>query len=139
MSGKKILVIDDEVDFAGFVGEAGRRLGYDVEVCHASAEAKRRLADIAPDLIVLDIVMPGEDGVEFLQWLRGQPLRPILILMTGYNPKYAEMAGALGRVAGLEVAALLTKPVRIKALQEVLNKHLPLADADALASTTTTA
>ncbi len=127
MSGKRILVVDDEVDFAGFIGEASRRLGYDVEVCHSSQEAKQRVPKSPPDLILLDIVMPGEDGVEFLQWLRAEELRPILVLMTGYNPKYAEMAGELGRVAGLEVAALLTKPVRIKALQDVLQEHLPLA------------
>ena len=123
MSAPRVLVIDDEADFAAFVGEASRRLGHEVRICLGSVEAKRDVVAFRPDLIVLDIVMPGEDGVEFLQWFSQQGIRARLILITGFSAKYAELATELSVAAGLDVAATLTKPVRAQALQETLALH----------------
>jgi CheY-like chemotaxis protein len=124
MSGRRVLAVDDEVDFAAFVADACRQLGCDVRACHSGAEARLVVPDFRPDLLVLDMVMPGEDGIEFLRWFAGQGYRARLVLVTGFNPRYAEMAGELGRLAGLDVAEVLSKPVRVKTLQDMLQTQL---------------
>ena len=123
MDMQRVLVVDDEEDFAAFVAQSCRQLGCVVRTCHSSPEAKQAVGDFNPDFMVLDMVMPGEDGIEFLRWFGSTAFRAKVLLVTGFNPKYAEMAGQLGRIAGVEVVGVLTKPVRLKMLQDTLRKH----------------
>jgi DNA-binding response OmpR family regulator len=120
MTQKNVLVVDDEVDFAAFVKEVSLRMGDIAEMCHSAQEARLMLDSFAPDVIVLDIVMPGEDGIEFLRWLAANNYQPRIVLVTGFNPRYAEMAETLGKVAGLDISAVITKPVRAATLREAL-------------------
>jgi DNA-binding response OmpR family regulator len=60
------MIVDDEADFAGFVLSASKAFGYEARVCNDCASARQTLNDFKPDLMVLDIVMRGEDGIEFL-------------------------------------------------------------------------
>jgi CheY-like chemotaxis protein len=70
---KSILIVDDDEGFL----LAGRRLleaaGYEVQTAPNVAEARRRLASKAPDLILLDVVMPAEDGFTFSDELARDP------------------------------------------------------------------
>ena len=73
-----------------------------------------------PDVVVLDIVMPGIDGVELVQWLaeRGKQLH--VVIVTGFAPNYATLAKKLGEAKGLLSVTTLTKPVRMAALQDAI-------------------
>ena len=72
---ERILVIDDEIDFAAFLRAGCEALGHTVEVCHSAAAARGRIASFDPDVLILDVVMPDEDGIELLQWLSCHGLR----------------------------------------------------------------
>ena len=117
---KKLLIIDDEVDFAQFVLSASKALGYEARVCHDCASARATLNEFTPDLMVLDIVMPGEDGIEFLTWFSSQSYDTKVILVTGYNPHYMEMAEKLSSLSGTKVTTTLQKPVHLQALRDAL-------------------
>lgn len=117
---KRILVIDDEIDFAAFLREGCEALGYAVQVCHSAAAARERIATFDPDLLILDVVMPDEDGIELLQWLSDHGLRARVILVSGYNPHYLDLAGKLGSARGTAIAAMLMKPVTLAALRAAL-------------------
>ena len=118
---KRLLIVDDEVDFANFVSSASATFGYDVKVCHDCASARDTLDEFMPDLMVLDIVMPGEDGIEFLNWFSSQSFEAKVILVTGYNPHYMEMAQKLSALSGTKVITTLQKPVHLQDLRNALS------------------
>ena len=70
---ESILVVDDDPDIARFVEVNLRSAGYDVSVAGDGQEALERAADLRPDLVLLDVMMPRLDGFEVAQRLRKNP------------------------------------------------------------------
>jgi two-component system, OmpR family, phosphate regulon response regulator OmpR len=93
-----ILVVDDDRRIRGLLSRFLVNEGYRVSSAASAAEASSRLSELLVDLIVLDVMMPGEDGVAFATRLRGDspPLSdaPILMLTARSEPK--------SRITGLE-------------------------------------
>ena len=71
-----ILVVDDDPDIARFVEVNLRSAGYDVAVAGDGEQALERAAELRPDLVLLDVMMPRIDGFEVAQRLREEPVRP---------------------------------------------------------------
>ncbi len=71
--------------------------------------------------VVLVVVMPEVDGVELVQWLAERKSSVHLIVVTGYNPRYSELAGKLGEAKSLRSATNLAKPVALAELRAALN------------------
>jgi DNA-binding response OmpR family regulator len=93
----KVLIVDDEKPFAGIVGSYFTRDGYAVTLAHDGPSAVRAARDVDPDLIVLDLMLPGFDGVEVCRRLRT------------FSQAYVLMLTARGeemdKVVGLSVGA----------------------------------
>jgi len=70
---ESILVVDDDPDIARFVEVNLRSAGYEVSVAGDGEEALERAAEIRPDLVLLDVMMPRLDGFEVAQRLRKNP------------------------------------------------------------------
>ena len=70
MSKKKIVLVDDEVDILDFLGYNLEKEGFKVTTFNTGEEILKAVNDISPDLIILDIMMPGLDGVEVCKRLR---------------------------------------------------------------------
>jgi DNA-binding response OmpR family regulator len=103
----KILVVDDETDAVELVAFNLKAAGFEVVAANDGAEALRKARSHAPQLIVLDLMLPEIDGLEVCKLLRRDPATatvPILML----TAKAAEM----DRVLGLELGAedYVTKP-----------------------------
>jgi DNA-binding response OmpR family regulator len=120
MNERRLLVVDDEPDFAEFVSSTATDLGYQAKVCTRSSDFRRLYAEFAPTHIVLDVVMPDVDGIEIMQWLADQGATAKVIVTTGYNPQYAKMAGLVGTDRGLQLVDTLTNPVRLADLRNAL-------------------
>ncbi len=73
MENKKILIVDDEPDVLLLLGERLSKAGYDVIKASGGQEAIEMAHKDSPDLIILDIAMPGMDGSEVANTLRAQP------------------------------------------------------------------
>ncbi|KKM12469.1 hypothetical protein SY88_03465 [Clostridiales bacterium PH28_bin88] len=71
--GKRILVVDDDPAITELVRERLEREGFFVAVCHDTLAAEHYLQVEHPDLIVLDVIMPGGDGIEFCRKIRSDP------------------------------------------------------------------
>ncbi|MCT8996800.1 response regulator [Chelativorans intermedius] len=99
-----LLVVDDDTRIRTLLHRFLRENGYRVSVASDAAEARRKLAGLDFDLIVLDIMMPGEDGVTLTRSLRAQRNVPILMLTA--------LSETESRVTGLEAGAddYLPKP-----------------------------
>jgi DNA-binding response OmpR family regulator len=73
MSGQRVLVVDDDPDITLLLRLALRREGYDVEAAANGEEAMGRAQASMPDCILLDVMMPGIDGLETCRRLRDDP------------------------------------------------------------------
>ncbi|MCS1350675.1 response regulator transcription factor [Mechercharimyces sp. CAU 1602] len=114
---EKILLVDDEPDMITFIRDALEDEGYRVEVASTGEEAITKLT-FQPDLILLDIMMPGIDGFEVCRTIRDTIFCPILFL----SAKQAETDRILGLATGAD--DFITKPFSIKELKARINAHL---------------
>jgi len=82
MSKAHVLVVDDEPDIRGLVREILEDEGYQVATAESADEARQLLAEQRPDLALLDIWMPGEDGISLLrEWAaHGAPAFPVVMI-----------------------------------------------------------
>src|SRR5262245_38733873 len=112
---QKILVVDDNADLAENLAEILGDEGFEVRVSTDPARALAEAQGFAFDVALLDVRMPGMDGVELYDRLRA--IRPAarFVLMTAYT-KDERLAQAFG----LGVRKVLTKPIPIASLLETL-------------------
>lgn len=104
MSRPKILVVDDDADLRELICDYLSANGYEVDSAADAREMDTRLAVGDLDCIVLDLMMPEEDGLSVLRRLKG-PDRPAIIMLSA-------MGGETDRIVGLEMGAddYLPKP-----------------------------
>jgi len=121
MTDKRLLVVDDEPEFGEFVRKVATDLGYDVRVTTNGKAFQAAYHELQPTTVVLDMVMPGMDGNEVVLWLMQQHYAANLIIITGYSPDYATDARRLAEFKGLRSVIMLTKPIRLARLREVLS------------------
>jgi two-component system response regulator ResD len=88
-----VLVVDDERTIAEVVSRYLERAGYRTEVAHDGAEALAHAARGRPDLVVLDLMLPGLDGLEVLRRLREDPTPPGVILLTAKGEESDRVIG----------------------------------------------
>jgi two-component system response regulator MprA len=111
MIGSRILVVEDDGRLAATLERVLEAEGHDVELAEDGMEALRRAREHPPDLVVLDIMLPGLDGIGVCRRLRATAQFPILLLTA--------LGGTEERVKGLDSGAddYLVKPF---AYQELL-------------------
>jgi two-component system OmpR family response regulator len=99
-----ILVVDDDPRISRALANYFGREGYGVRTALDGEEMRRRITEKPPDLVVLDLILPDEDGLTLARELRAHSEVPIIILTA--------RVGAADEVAGLEVGAdeYMTKP-----------------------------
>ena len=117
MDEKIALLIDDDKDLTGFVGMAIETLGYTVKTAHTGAVALQRLAELVPDLVILDMHLPDMLGVDILQRIRqDERLRhvPVAVLSGGTQP----LSWNLHEHANL----VLTKPIDAGTLTRLIDR-----------------
>lgn len=111
-TGQFLYVVDDEVDLRASVAEYLSMHGYEVQQAGDAEEFRRLWAKRPAALAILDIAMPGEDGLSLARWLRGQSAAVGILMLTASGD-------AVDRVVGLEIGAddYMAKPC---VLREVL-------------------
>src|SRR5512138_1723932 len=113
-----VLVVDDERDIREAVSEVLEDEGYEVLGARDGAEALSKSRAHHPDVILLDLMMPGMNGWEFRKAQEGDPeLRAIPVIVLS----------ALGRVSGLEAAEFLQKPFELDQLLTAVRHHVRAA------------
>lgn len=111
---KRILIVEDEEDILALVHYNLSRDGFDVLTATSGEEGVRVVHDETPDLVVLDLMLPGMDGLEVCRTLKGNPeLRDIPVIMLTAKGEESDI------VAGLEMGAAdyVTKPFSPKVLR----------------------
>ncbi|WP_106765877.1 response regulator transcription factor [Paenibacillus faecalis] len=118
MKTQKICIVDDEPKILRFVSANLKSVGYEVTTVSSGEELFEKFDLVLPDLILLDIMMPGQDGFCVLEKLRKFSNVPVIMLTARSNPK--------DKVQGLNVGAddYLTKPFSLDELFARVNAVL---------------
>jgi len=115
---KKILIADDEPDILEIIQYNLQSEGYEVATAKNGIEALEQAKKVQPDLIILDIMMPGKNGIEVCNQLRQQPSfkETLIIFLTALSDETTE-------IKGLETGAddFITKPISPKVLVSKVN------------------
>ncbi len=121
----KILIVDDEDDVREIVGYNLRKEGFEVLTANDGFEGLKRCKSELPDLVILDVMMPGLDGIEVCEELRQTPgLENLLIcFLTARNEDYSQ-------IAGLDAGAddYIAKPIKPRVLISRINALLRRKD-----------
>ena len=139
---KRVLVVEDNPVNQEVCGQMLRRLGCEVRVASSALEGLRRLGEQRYDLILMDIQMPGMDGIEALTWFRRGSGKRFTFLTPPETPVIAVTANALEgdeqRFLDIGFDAYLSKPFRQGQLAQVLLTHTepaPVKDKPSAADT----
>lgn len=105
-----VMVVDDEAAARDMVGDYLKMHGFRVTLCDGGASLRRAIEKDSPDLIVLDLNMPEEDGLSIVRDLKGRSRAAVIMLTATASP--------IDRVVGLELGAddYLAKPCELREL-----------------------
>jgi EAL domain-containing protein (putative c-di-GMP-specific phosphodiesterase class I) len=112
----RLLIIDDEEDICDLIAEIGERRGLEPRTTSNAENVQQILSEFAPDIIMMDLMMPGIDGVELLRLLSDKAKNAKLCLISGSDARVLNSARRLGSAHGLNVVAALEKPLSIPTL-----------------------
>ncbi len=107
-----ILVVDDEVAFAQVIGDHLRKAGHTILMAADAEGALKHLEKKRPDLVLLDVNLPGISGIELIESMRGDKRLPTTVVMSAYG----DLETALKAVRAGAVD-FLAKPFRLPALE----------------------
>jgi two-component system, OmpR family, response regulator len=122
-----IIIVDDEAPAREMVGEYLKMHGFAVTLCDGGKSLRTAIDSSVPDLVVLDLNMPEEDGLSIIRDLKGRTNVPIIMLTATASP--------IDRVVGLELGAddYIAKPCELRELmariRSVLRRSAPVKTA----------
>jgi DNA-binding response OmpR family regulator len=110
MKKPRALVVDDEIQMVSIVAYALETQGFEVIQAYDGREALKKFDEEKPDLVILDVMLPGMDGFEVCQQIRGTALTPVILLTARKEDEDI--------IHGLELGAddYITKPFRPREL-----------------------
>ncbi|HEY9787544.1 MAG TPA: response regulator transcription factor [Candidatus Obscuribacterales bacterium] len=116
---KKILIVDDEVDIANSIQYVLNQEGFGTVLAHDGVKAIQVVEAEKPDLIILDLMMPGLDGYEVCRRVRAADRKTPILMLTARTSE-------IDTVVGLELGAndYIAKPVRLRELVARVKAHL---------------
>ena len=122
MPQPRLLLIDDEPALAEFLANAARESGFDPVITSEDWQFREEFVANRPNMVALDLGMPGMDGIELLRFLADQQYAAPVLIVSGFDRRVLESAFRLGEALGLSMAGPLEKPVRLEELEALLGQ-----------------
>ena len=122
MKQPRLLLIDDEPALAAFIADAAKECGIEPILTSQNDEFRKEFAADRPDMVALDLGMPGMDGVELLRFLAAEEYRSPVLIISGFDRRVLDSAFRLGEALGLSMAGPIEKPARLEELETLLNQ-----------------
>lgn len=124
----EILVIDDEMVMRSLITIALQREGYSVTSVDNPYEAIRHLREAVPDLVVLDVMMPGMDGIKLCQHIRALAADVPIVVFSALGDKLS-IKNAYDAGANVYLHKLQLTDHLVEAVSEIFQAQAPLANA----------
>ena len=122
MNDNRLLVMDDDPDVGAFFGQVGEDLGFDVRVIALPEHFVAAVLEFSPTVLLLDLQMPGRDGIELLRELSGLERRPKVLIASGLDSRVLTSAAEIGLSMGLDIAGSFCKPIALDELEVLLTR-----------------
>jgi EAL domain-containing protein (putative c-di-GMP-specific phosphodiesterase class I) len=119
-----LLAFDDELDFLDLIETVATGVGFQVLTARTSAEFFDQLARRRPSLVVLDLQLPGMDGVEVIRNLARLAIDTGVLLVSGMDQRVLVSARQVGESLGLKMLGVLQKPILLEDLEALLQTQL---------------
>ncbi len=121
----KVLIVDDEANIVISLEFLMEQAGYDVAVARTGAEALEQVEHFTPDVVLLDVMLPGINGFDILQHIR-QNVRSQNTAVIMLTAKGREVEVAKGLALGAN--AYITKPFSTRELLAEVRRHLGVSE-----------
>lgn len=125
MTLPRLLLIDDEPALAAFVAKAADLCGFEPLIADQDNEFRESFQSRRPQMVALDLGMPGMDGVELLRFLAAEGFEEPVLIISGFDRRVLDSAFRLGEALGLRMVGPLEKPARLEELEDILNRVRP--------------
>jgi two-component system response regulator (stage 0 sporulation protein F) len=128
MDKKRILIVDDHAPNRELITLVLQRLGYETAEAASGITAIEQARTASPDLILLDLGLPGMNGDEVLAHLKQDPNTsdiPVIV-----NTAYHAQSPLVQRAMALGVAEIIYKPMKLGSLRDAVRQHLQLSNSE---------
>jgi len=119
---RRILILDDDAAVGQTIQWIAEGLGFDAEFVTSSAEFFEKLSQRRPDVITIDLVMPGLDGVEIMRLLAELRCSAKIIISSGMGTRVLDAARRSASEHGLSIAGVISKPISREALRSLVGE-----------------
>jgi EAL domain-containing protein (putative c-di-GMP-specific phosphodiesterase class I) len=119
-----LLVVDDEAAIAELVAEVAEGVGFAVTIARDGNAFHDAYRDAEPNVIFLDLKLPGHDGIELLRFLGEKRSSATVFIASGSDPRTLAAAQAVGREYKLNVGRALAKPMTVEDIEGALKTHV---------------
>lgn len=117
---QRLLIADDEPDIGEVLSAVAEDFGFEVTYVQDGGQVVSQTAATQPSIIMLDLRMPGTDGVEILRELAKMSCQASIILISGMDQRTLNTVETLGRDKNLHMAGTLVKPIHPEAIESLL-------------------
>jgi DNA-binding NtrC family response regulator len=116
-SGRDVLVVEDEDRIRQMLGQALKQMGFEATFAPSAEAAAKAIAQRVFDIMILDLNLPGMNGMEFLESIRSRRCDTQVIILTGFGDLEAAR-----RAIHFDVVEFLTKPCTLGSLEMALDR-----------------
>lgn len=117
---KRVLVLDDELLVGRAIAHSAEACGFDAALAISAGAFREQYDSDPPDIVLLDLSLPGGDGIELLRILAERDSSALILIVSGFDSRVVEAAMRLGSAMGLRMGGYLTKPVTVRQLGDAL-------------------
>ena len=119
----RVLILDDEPAIGKSLAAMVRHFDMESKAVESAEDFFNEVRDWKPTHIILDLIMPGKDGIEVLLELATMGCESVIGLSSGLDPRVMKAAQVSGTEHGLVIQHLLPKPMTLKILEDFLSAH----------------
>ena len=120
MTDRSLLIVDDEPAICRLIQAAAQESGFSVVAVHDGDAFKEAYLAGPPEVIVMDLGLPGSDGIELLRFLAERKSSAQILVISGHGECVLDSARRLGTIRGLKMAGIISKPIRLAELKAQL-------------------
>jgi EAL domain-containing protein (putative c-di-GMP-specific phosphodiesterase class I)/ActR/RegA family two-component response regulator len=120
---KRLLIVDDDVDVANLMARVARAATFETLTAYDAVDIENKVAQFNPDVLVLDLQMPGMDGVQLLNHLVEHAIRLPNMLVSGMGTRTLDTTAQVCKRLGLPLLGRLAKPFEIDAFQRLIERE----------------